>query len=213
MILQKRTGGFSLWCLTLLLYSFLGGEVFGLAQDSDVAQQNLKSSLSEMGYVEVHLEGCKVSFSRLVQPSQRNGGLHRYDRVIKLGTLNFDGEIDVRSTEAGGKTYYYFIAPPNEALSDLHHDAEVFRQWVNVKFPGVNWPDYFPAQHDFRTEAVEQFLHDQFPNFAKLNLWANFTKFGRSSLATIDFRMYSESKPKLERFKTALQAYSRQFEC
>ncbi|WP_206539680.1 hypothetical protein [Leisingera sp. ANG-S5] len=199
--------------MTLFLYSIFGGGGGGLAQGSDVAEESLKSSLSEMGYVEVLLEGCEVSFSRLVQPSQRNGGLHRYDRVIKLGTLNFDGELDVRSAEADGKTYYFFIAPPKEALSDLHQDAEAFRQWVNVEFPGVNWPDYFPAMHDFRTEAVEQFLHDLFPNFVKLNLWINFTRFGRSTVATIDFRMYSTSKPELESFKSALQAYSRRFEC
>jgi len=189
----------------------IGIPLTSLSGENDSDQ--LSNSLSEMGYVQVEVSGCTVSFSREGPPNEENNGFYKYSRTIHLGNLNLIEMSPVSQVQLDDRTIYQILAPLSSEYSELFRQTFFFRTWVRKKYPGVYWPYEHPKFHDAFSPLVEAELQNWFTQIEKMNIRIDYANFGPVTVMPVQFDMTFGSFEPLAYFREALLDQAVEYEC
>ncbi|WP_170566027.1 hypothetical protein [Ruegeria atlantica] len=173
----------------------------------------LTAALTEMGYSQIAIDSCVLTFERAIEPSEANNGLYKYERFINLKTIDFSSGYEVieRSTERG--PLFVVLMPLNDLYYDIEPELLRFRLWAKKEFPASNWPFHFSSRQGAETPMIEMEIWKQVPGISNLNRWKNYTKFGSSTGIPPEFRMTYFRQEDLEKFMLSFIEYASFADC
>ncbi len=171
------------------------------------------SSLQGMGYSDIFIDGCTVSFSRETVPTEGNNYLTKYDRHVNLRTLDLSEAYEVRG-RATDHGYLYIAEVP---LKNKHYQYESqiysFRSWVRRNYPKSNWPHTSSNIEGHEAAEIEAELWNRLPQIKYMNWWTSHWKTGSLTLLPPVFRMTYHERSNLVLFRDALIDHSVSYHC
>ena len=78
-----------------------------MAEPTDVQSDELEQILQEMGYIDVAVSGCRISFSRTFNSDCPSQFLSRTDRTVHLDTLVISSVSDVTLVDSQSGIYAF----------------------------------------------------------------------------------------------------------
>ncbi|WP_264212497.1 hypothetical protein [Leisingera thetidis] len=173
----------------------------------------LRGALAVMGYSEVSLHHCKLTFSRTIEPTQQNSEFTGYKRILHIETLQYFAAEPVRLETRKNFKFHVLDLKFRESYSPKLDQIQRTRRHIMRRFPASNWPhDYPHIQGDFSPE-IETELKREFPEIWSMNRTIEYTRFGETTRPELSFELsYSSAEP-LERFRDRLKAYSTRKRC
>ena len=184
---EKQWGGARLLFLSLLTYGFL---FFPFTAHANVdPKEELVNSLDHMGYIDIKVDSCKLSFARLTTPTSKNNGLFRYERIVHLETLNFSELSDIVEVKDQVISYYFQEYAQAETYYEIYNEALLFDSYIKSKYPELHWPYLDPSRFDEWTVLIEAEILNRIGNLDQLNLWINYSSFGRSTTVSRGFQI------------------------
>jgi hypothetical protein len=179
---------------------------------ADQSKYQIKKILTEMGYEDVHIEGCNLEFARTVIPTEKNNGFYRYKRKVSINSLDVEDSFELRYSERGGGFYQLSFSVQEHYLTDTIK-ADEFGNWVKLHYPNSTWPYLHPEDHDEMTPFLEEEFNVQVPDLTNLNLWIYYSKFGKSTRISPSFQLTYSSRAPLFNFAKAIISYKALGEC
>jgi hypothetical protein len=192
---------------------FLASMVQSAASETGDAKDRLERTLKEMGYSEIVVETCRISFAREIIASEANYGYSKYVRTINLRNLQLDDLTYVKRKRAGRISFYEISAPFNTQYKNAYRAVTLFGMWVRASFPGLDWPYKRLADHNAFSPVIETKLRDLLPDISKMNTWTRFAKFGPVTSFPFRFRLSFGEPLLLSEFRRAMIEHSKKSGC
>lgn len=176
------------------------------------SDERVKGSLTAMGYQDISLEGCRLSFSRTVVPTEENNEFSHYTRVIFLSTL---GDATTAKIKRGVKdaSVFDFIVPFNESYKAYEYSVLRVSLLLRRKYPNSNWPYDIPHSFGEFTPLIEEDLPSLLHELEGMNRAIVHSRYGTSTMPEMNFRMSFDSPKPLEEFLRLMMAYMGDFDC
>lgn len=176
-------------------------------------EAELSRTLIKMEYIDVSIESCLLMFSRLNQPSTANNSLYKYTRIIHLDTLDLSSPPKAIKLVNGGNTIYHQEYPHLDSYFWIFSESLSFDTLSKQIYPASHWPYYDVSTQDIWTPIVESLLQQKIADLAKMNLWIDYTKWGRSTIIPRNFEMSYPDLDALTAFMAAVETYAEQTGC
>ncbi len=177
------------------------------------AEANLTEALEEMGYGEVEISGCWVSFVRSVTPSPQNGWTSEYTRFVNLDYFKEFSEREIQQLGQGANAFYGFETRLDNSYPLRPLTLVRFKEWVESNYPGANWPHVTTSVHRGALTKIESYLAYAIPNIGQLNRWVSVSQYGKSTDLKQFFQITWKERKPLERLLERLKAYGRLAGC
>lgn len=173
----------------------------------------LRGALAAMGYSEVSIHHCKLTFSRTIEPTEQNNEFTGYKRILHIETLQDFAAEPIRLKKQKSFKFHVLDLEFRESYSPRLDQIQRSRRQIMKQFPASNWPFDFPhLQGDFSSE-IELELKQEFPEIWSMNRTVEYTRFGEITRPELSFELsYSSAEP-LEQFRDTLKAYSTKHGC
>lgn len=201
---SSRFFSFCLPTIHLILIFFLLGVPLSVEASS---RQDLILSLRAMGYRNITIDGCRVSFSRFFASPIGGAGFYRYDRSFRLDKLKTERATPVKKIISTSGTYYSLTFPATSIGDRDYLEVIKFKVWVHKNFPGTVWPVHDPQRQSTITSAIQK-VFEKNVSTHNLNYWIYYTRFGKSTIVERDFSLTFSAPTPLRAFRDAVVALS-----
>ncbi|KIC10970.1 hypothetical protein RA19_09590 [Leisingera sp. ANG-M1] len=173
----------------------------------------LRGALAAMGYSEIILHHCKLTFSRTAEPTQENNELTGYKRTLHIETLQDIAEEPVRLKKQKSLKFHILDLKFRGSYSPQLDQIQRARRFIRKRFPNSNWPYDFPHFQGEFTPEIELELKREYPEIWSMNRTVEYTRYGKATRPEMSFELtYSSAEP-LEKFRDSLRAYSNGKRC
>lgn len=194
--------------LALAVFGFVSPVLCDTKQARD-----LSNAIEEMGYFNIHVNSCLISFSRLTNPTKENNGLYQYTRVVHLNTIDLSSPTESEAVSASGVRYYRLEFVHADSYYDIFRQSLLFGSRIKKIFPESHWPYFDVSQQDDWTAPIEAELQKQLTSLNEMNLWINFSSYGRSTTIPLTFQVTDLHRSRLSKLKALLQLYALEQGC
>jgi len=177
--------------------------------------ESLVNSLLSMGYEDVVVNDCLVSFQRPVEPTEENNFFFRYARYLDLRTLDIPGDVVVERRPNTSREVYEMEIQFSEAYIGLQEirDLQAFYRWVRANYPESNYPYDHPSRGDIYLSRIHYNFLQRVQGIERLNRTIDLSQFGAVVVVENSFALrYFEQQP-LEDFLSSLLEYIDQNSC
>ncbi|MFG5381175.1 hypothetical protein [Yoonia sp. R2-816] len=169
-----------------LLVGFLSS-IFGthaaIAQSSPSDAATVERAFIDIGYSEVSLEHCKLSYGNTVTPTDENNGFHFFVTELHLDSLKDFSDVELwRQDSRDHPTYFLLNLRFLESYTFGRTEYDHFRYWVRRNFPEANWPYQHPKYADEFAAEIEDALQNRFPELERFNRTVSHTDNGTLTL-------------------------------
>ena len=206
--MRKATFAKNLVKSIIVLATTMAGS--SLCASDSLKKNNLINSLNDMGYENVAIENCKLSFTRKIVPNETNNGLFGYQRIIFLNSLEDFSKAVVRSQDINGELIFIF-----ETRFDSDYTEEYLSSINNYisQNEGIAWPYTHPNRLNEKAIENEYSLRSQVAELDLMNRFQFFTNFGMTTAVSTSFQISYDSRNVLTNFLEALSDYARTNNC
>lgn len=200
-------------------FSLLGAIIVAslLAVSSNAKQQderiNLRQSLTDMGYEDIAISECWISFTRTLEPTEKNGWTEHYILYFNIGYFKEFSQREIQVIGNGENIFYGFETRLDKTYPLRPLTFQGFKRWVENKYPGANWPNVHKSKQRTNIPAIETALAKRIPILAHLNRWVSSTRFGKITNVSEFFQMTWKEREPLENFLHALESYAERSDC
>lgn len=176
-------------------------------------EESLSETLAEMGYEDIEISDCWISFARSIKPAQNNGWTKQYTRFVNIDYLKEFSARDIQQVGQGQNSFYGFETRLDDSYPLRPLNLVRFKEWAESNYPGSNWPNVSTSEHRKALPEIEAHLEYEIPNLDQLNRWVSIGQFGKSTKIDQFFQMTWKERDPLERFLERLKAYGTSVGC
>ena len=194
----------------LLLLSFAA---YAAELRAETASDRLRRFLVSLGYTDVILDECLIRFSRDVVPSGANNGFYRYERLIHLDSISRIGSSEILRMTGVINLTYALRLETTPLYYESYRKVYSFQSWLRENHPEVTWPYLHPQFHNELTPFVEGKAHAHILEMEDLNLWIDYSNFGRVSRIERDPAIMAADTESLSTLRSLLAEYSARSGC
>lgn len=184
------------------------------AQQIESTQTALTSAFNSIGYDEVEIQGCEVSYMREIQPSVQNSGYFALWRYLDLDSLRGVSEVEVYSLGGADTTNFLIDLDFDDEYRERYFPMLQFGTWVDKEYPESRWPYRGPNSQDEFSALIEFELHRRVAGINKLNRVITFTNYGPiTDVEAVGTTIASHDKESIEALLASIRAYSNENYC
>ena len=179
---------------------------------SEVVSQSkelVERQLEKMGYEEIEINDCKISFFRDLGRSCPSNKALGYRRNIDLRNLNFKEVSDIRELRSGAQIFYYFKIEAADKYLNLDKRLTYFNVELRRRFGDLDWGYYF----NHNKSKASALFDELFPDVSDINTWISSTCYGDAPELEMGFSMNFDHKAEIEVFRDGLLNYSKHKSC
>ena len=183
------------------------------------AQPKLSFVLKDMGYENIQIDGCAVTFSRRIVPAMKPNNGFAFTQHIFLNSFSDFPNAEVvnvnslGSYNTGTSPLFMLRTDFDEGYSQQYKYVREFSKYVRATYPELDWPYLDSRSHDDAVTLLEYEMRQFIPNYKTLGRVEIFSKFGVSTRFSKGFNLtYLEVGP-LEKFKSAVIEHSKMHSC
>lgn len=177
------------------------------------SQPKLSFVLKDMGYENIQIDGCAVTFSRRIVPAMKPNNGFAFTKFIELNSLKEfnDAQID----DVGSKLMKQFVlaAEFDSEYSHIYQKTKEFYKLIHESEKGVSWPYKDSRSHNEFVTLLEYKMKLFIPNYQSMNRIIFFSKFGSSTHFEQYFSLAHENFELLSKFKSAVIEHSKMHSC
>jgi hypothetical protein len=204
--------------LAFLMFGWVFFLSESFAEDASAIEieSNLISTIESMGYIDIEVDECALTFSRSIVPSEINNSAYKYTRSVHLDTIDWGIEPKILELSLDTGKYYRYYSLELLTLKsyyEKYRESISFRIWVRERYPLAKWPYEHPKFHDQFTSVLEAKAKLMIADFADMNSWTDFSSFGGSTRFPQNFEVGFHVEGPLIDLSNALQRYSRKVGC
>jgi hypothetical protein len=176
-------------------------------------EESLSETLAEMGYEDIEISDCWISFARSTKPARNNGFTKQYIRFVNIDYLKEFSAQEIQQVGRGQNSFYGFETRLDDSYPLRPLNLVRFREWVESNYPGANWPNVPTSEHRKALPKIEAHLEYEIPNIDQLNRWVSIGQYGKSTEIDQFFQMTWKERDPLERFLATLKVYGTSVGC
>ncbi len=185
-----------------------------LGEEVEAHQNSLPTVLVELGYEQIEISGCEISFFVEARPSDNNNGLFGIWRYLDFDSLrNFSVSTPYQVESPRGPVFLIDLEFDDDYF-ERYRPVFLFKRWVRESYPEVQWPFGSPSNLDESSSRIEFELHRQILDVASLNREVFFTKFGPiSAIESTTTTIAAADLGKLNLLRMAILEHARHQNC
>jgi hypothetical protein len=187
--------------------------VWGAVAQSGNPRADLMRTVVNMGYDDVSLNNCSLSYSRNVTPTEQNNHFRHYRMHLLLDTLLVSEDLRVRKREYPNYSFYELSIPLSEKYRSKLIEITRIKIRLIKQVPGSSWPQGFPGSEKERVPIIQSYLSEYSDILSGMNRVVEETVYGTYVRPLENISISYSDTASLEKFRDDLNRYSNFFGC